>query len=342
MVFTRGLRISILILISTLFTNILSFSQKTQTIKILKTNKQYKLYPILHDNLPDIPSPFTTENGMELVVAFTKNKKYALIPVTVASSPLNLQYGREKIGKGDQLQVDAEDFPTLEKTSLHSEKELEQTKMITGRSISEINEIARPESSSGVGFISHNEDIISVLIGDNRLVKKLDQTHKQMAKPLFQVWNLILNEYELGNIGRTWDNIEFIMYNGIKIFIKAKGTKGFQESIFNDEVKGTFEINIWRELNEKEKSFLNKKYPHLSTQQMTELEEKISKIHFSEMIPYYINRYGFYEGHTYYRSDPLAIAFIFGLKSLEEIEDAFDGILYETMVEHFTVNSIQK
>jgi len=46
------------------------------------------------------------------------------------------------------------------------------------------------------------------------------------------------------------------------------------------------------------------------------------------MLPYYIMRYGFYEGHTDYRADPIAIAFIFGMRSLEEIEAAFEGRLY--------------
>jgi len=53
------------------------------------------------------------------------------------------------------------------------------------------------------------------------------------------------------------------------------------------------------------------------------------------MLPYYIMRYGFYEGHTDYRSDPVAIAFIFGLKSLEEIEKSFPGSLYLTLTNHF-------
>lgn len=33
----------------------------------------------------------------------------------------------------------------------------------------------------------------------------------------------------------------------------------------------------------------------------------------------------FYEGHTDYRSDPIAIAWIFGLRNIEQIEVAFDG-----------------
>ena len=51
---------------------------------------------------------------------------------------------------------------------------------------------------------------------------------------------------------------------------------------------------------------------------------------------YYIQRYGFYEGHTDYRADPLAIAFILGLKSLPEIEQAFPGRLRDALARHFT------
>ena len=53
----------------------------------------------------------------------------------------------------------------------------------------------------------------------------------------------------------------------------------------------------------------------------------LSSFHTGEMVPYYIMRYGFYEGHTGYRAEPIAIAFIFGLKSLEQIESAFEGRL---------------
>ena len=47
-------------------------------------------------------------------------------------------------------------------------------------------------------------------------------------------------------------------------------------------------------------------------------------------------RYGFYEGRTVYRVDPISIAFIFGLKSLEEIEAVFPGWLDEVLTMHFT------
>jgi hypothetical protein len=54
------------------------------------------------------------------------------------------------------------------------------------------------------------------------------------------------------------------------------------------------------------------------------------------MVPFYIMRYGFYEGHTDYRADPIAISLIFGLRSLEKIELAFEGNLYKSLTEHFS------
>jgi hypothetical protein len=49
------------------------------------------------------------------------------------------------------------------------------------------------------------------------------------------------------------------------------------------------------------------------------------------MEPYFVIRYGFYEGHTSYRVDPIAIAFIFGLRSIEKIENALKGDLYKAL-----------
>jgi hypothetical protein len=65
---------------------------------------------------------------------------------------------------------------------------------------------------------------------------------------------------------------------------------------------------------------------------MARLIKKLSDIHTAEMAPYYIMRYGFYEGHTDYRADPIAIAFIFGLRSLDEIESVFKGKLYKILM----------
>ena len=89
-------------------------------------------------------------------------------------------------------------------------------------------------------------------------------------------------------------------------------------------------------MEQEEKAFLASHYPHLSEAEMTEFIKQLSYIFTGEMVPYYIMRYGFYEGHTDYRADPIAIAFIFGLKTLEEIEAAFPGKIYEALTSHFT------
>ncbi|MBD3414919.1 MAG: hypothetical protein GF421_10875 [Candidatus Aminicenantes bacterium] len=65
--------------------------------------------------------------------------------------------------------------------------------------------------------------------------------------------------------------------------------------------------------------YKNKIYPELTEKEMSELIQKISHIHTGEMVPYYVMQYGFYEGHTDFRADPISIAIIFGLKDLQEI-----------------------
>jgi len=330
---TFRLTVIILLFWGSLFITRPIYSQETNLIQISYNQKTYNLYPETLDKLPDVPSPFAAEDGTEIVVAFLKDKKYALVNVTVENGePLNPNC--DQWGKGNQLEVDAKDFPTLARTGIHSETELERTKTITDRSIVEITELGRPERSSTAGFMSNDEDIISVLKGDNRLVQKLGLNHPQMAKPLFHVWNLIRE------IGHREEDNEYILYNKRKIFINAHRTKPAQESIFRDEFRGGSDIDIWRELDKKEKAFLDKMCSHLKTEQMSELIKRLSHIHTGEIEPYYIMRYGFYEGHTEYRTDPLAIAFIFGLKSLEEIENAFKGNLYKTLTEHFTKDNI--
>jgi hypothetical protein len=259
------------------------------------------------------------------------------VPVTVENGPLNLPYGRRGIGKGKQLEVDGDDFPTLARTGLHCEVELGSRRTITGKCIPDITEAGRPEMASGAGFMAIDEDILSVLKGDNRLVTRMSLTHPQMARPLFHLWNLILKEYGRGSMGRDWDNVQYVEYNGGKVrFGQVHPTRGFQESIFDDEIMGAWQINFFRELEVHEKAFLREKYPDLDDARMAELVKRLSHVLMGEMVPYYIMRYGFYEGHTAYRIDPIAIAFIFGLRSLEEIESAFPGQLPEVLTMHFT------
>jgi hypothetical protein len=298
------------------------------------------LYPHLHDSLPKQSSPCIIPDTVETILVVTKNKQYGIVPVTLENGkPLIYSYKiGTSLGKDKQLEIGTADFPSLARTGLHNEEELAIKNMITGIPIDVINCTAKPNGYSSTGFLAEDEDIISVLIGDNRLVDKMKLTHTQLAKPLFHIWNLILKETELGNWARFYDNIKQIHYNNNILNFKASASKGWQQSIFFDEIQGRYNIHIDRELTPAEFQFLKKKYPNLRKEEFDKMVNKLTTLDFSEMLPYYIMRYGFYEGHTDYRCDPIAIAFIFGLKSIEEINTASEGNLYSTLTKHYISN----
>ena len=60
------------------------------------------------------------------------------------------------------------------------------------------------------------------------------------------------------------------------------------------------------------------------------------------MEAYYAVKYGFYEGHTDYRADPIALAYVFGLRKLDEIEKALPGQLYGLLTKEFTRETVLK
>jgi hypothetical protein len=314
-----------------------SCPQDRDPTSFLFDEQQYPLYPETIDTCPDLPSPLVTETGMEIVLVSLKNQQFAFIPVTVENgSPLVYSYRiKDLFGKDRQLQIDSGDFPSLANTGLHAASELQNKEMITGFPVSLITYIGRPGRFSSSGFLAEDEDIISVLQQDNKIVKKLGLTHPRMAEPLFHIWNIILKEIELGNLTRDWDRFNYILYNGRKVVIEVEGGKGWQLSIFQDEIKGRFSINICISMTESEIDFLTEKYSFLNPDEFNELKYKLTCLHFSEMAPYYIKRYGFYEGHTDWRSDPIVVAYLFGLRSLEEIENIFDGNLYTIITRHF-------
>ena len=288
----------------------------------------YKVYPEVIENRPDLPTPFSTADGTDYVIAVTRENKYAIIPVTV----------RDTGGLGPQLIVNRVDFPHLARTGLHSEAELDNTRTITGRSLEEITELGRPNGLSQGGFMANDEDIISVLRGDNRLVTQLGLTHPQLAEPLFHVLNMMAADLALDrwNMGRhRWENIRYFYYNHHEVYVEAEDTKGGQKSIFDDGIEGSFYIRLWREVGSDEMAYLKAHYSFLPPEEFENLIAGLSVIHTGEMEPQYIMRYGFYEGHTFWRTDPIAISFIFGLKSLPEIDRLFDGKLHQVLFKHF-------
>lgn len=276
----------------------------------------YPVYPATVKSRPTLPSPLKTADGAEYVLARTSADEWAVFPVT----PGTLEPGRP------QLVVDAADFPSLAAKGLHAEDELARTRMITGRSIAEITELGRPGALSEDGFMREDEDILSVLTGDNRLVARLGLTHPELARPLYYVWNMMLTDLRLGRwnmAAHRWENIRSFLSNGKTVIVEAGDTKGGQESIFEDGLGGAFGIEIRRDLTTAEVALLRKRYARLTGEKLKALTDKLTHLQTGEMEPHYIQRYGFYEGHTNWRTDPIVIAFIFGLRSLDEIESAF-------------------
>lgn len=304
-------------------------SAAEDTSPVTFEDKSYALCPHRFDSRPSVPSPYATDDGREIIVTSTKDDKYMLVPVTLANSER----------KGRQLNVDADDFPTLARTGFHCELELDRTRIITGRSIAEVTELGRPDRLSTSGFVAEDEDIISVLKGDNRFARTLGLSHAQLAKPLFHVLNLTAcNQEQENHLSYQGHRAQYppFLYNGKKISVKVEYTRGGQESIFTDGLNGALAIQIVRELEQRERDYLDREYSHLNQQQREDLVKRLSCLFVGEMVMYYAKWYGFYEGHTGWRADPIAIAFIFGMKDLKEIDEALEGKLYDALTQHFT------
>jgi len=282
-------------------------------------------YPHAEESRPALPSPCRTADGTEYVTVRLAGGRWALVGVTVENGkPYCPTHGLD--GKGNQLRMSAPvEFHTFARTGLHSEAEIDAKTMITGRPLWLIDLLARPGALSGEGFIADDESIRSVLKGDDRLVRALGLTHPALAFPLFHLWNLV----------RLRHGVEALIYNDREVRFEAEGTKGYQESIFHDEIQGSWGIRVWREVGAAEKELIAARYRDLDPAAQSRMISSLSGLRFGEMEPYYIMRYGFYEGHTGWRADPLAIAFIFGLKSLDEITGTFGAELPAKLSDHF-------
>lgn len=302
-------------------------------------SENLKLAPEFYADKPELPSPALTETSREVVLIKTKNNGYAWMDATVENGE-TFDYKNRLYGKGNQLLANVKDFPYFAKTGLHSEKELGNIKIITSRSVSQITIDGRPWGSSGVGFLAEDETILSVILADNQTVKNLGLTHADIARPLFHFWNISrdFEKYSLDTVTKQRIEMDALIYNGHEIKFKIQGSRGWQESIFNDEILGTGHIEIWRDLTSHEFNFLKSNYAELDSKQFANLLKNVSHFHTSEMVFFYINRYGFYEGHNEYRPDPITVAIVFGLTSIEKVHRVSGDDLYSYFNTHFTQN----
>jgi hypothetical protein len=132
-----------------------------------------------------------------------------------------------------------------------------------------------------------------------------------------------------------WGNVTALMSHGRLVTLAARDSKGGQFSIFADGLEGAFTIEIDTDLTDAEKAFLRTRYPRLEAAAIEALAQSLTRIRTGEIQPHYVMWYGFYEGTTPWRADPVALAFVFGLRTLEQIEAAFPGRLYDLMMTRF-------
>ncbi len=296
---------------------------------------EYPLFPEFVEEFAHLPSPFETEDRREILVAQFVDGRAALVDVTCVEDTAEVDGHRVIFSHGRQLSLGCEDFPTLARTGLHAAEELESVSAITGRPLAALNRLAQPEQISTAGFLAQGEDLISVLMADNETVKALGLLHADLARPLHHAWNLILAEMGPSRAAARSKQIPFVFYRGHAVRLETGSSRGFQESLFDDEIIGNSRIWIERDLADEELAFLRKTYPLLAPADTDKLIERLTRIHTGEMVAYYIQRYGFYEGHTEYRADPVALAWIFGLRSLQQIEEALPGQLPRVLLEEW-------
>jgi hypothetical protein len=159
-------------------------------------------------------------------------------------------------------------------------------KEINGRTIAELEKDMRPGAKSKVGsdkgFLGPDEKLIDVLAADNRyVVDQLGLTHQEVAKHL----------HAMGTIG-FWqgrhekEEAQFI-YHGRRFKVKIVSWRGFQFSPFLDETRTDSDATVQNLDNGK-------------------------NLGYSLLVPYMIERYGFYEGKgTPYRVEPRQVVELF-------------------------------
>ncbi len=131
-----------------------------------------------------------------------------------------------------------------------------------------------------------------------------------------------------------WRNVRAVLYHGHRVALDAHDTKGGQRSPFADGLQGGFWMVLHRALSAEEEEFLRVAYAHAAPGTWDTLHGTLGRLWIGEMEAHFIQWYGFYEGHTDWRADPLGIARIFGLRTLDQLEAAFPGRLHEVASEH--------
>jgi hypothetical protein len=174
---------------------------------------------------------------------------------------------------------------------------------INGRSIADLEKEMRPGNmtlaGSVQGFLGNDESLLEVLAADNQtIVEELGLTHQELARHLHAI--AALGSW-LRHCGKEGE--EFV-YLGSKFKVSLRSFKGYQYSPFHDGTKTDTDMEIENVATGK-------------------------KLSCSLLVPYMIERYGFYEGKgTRYRVDPREIIEVLDfLKAKIKTQQSADKLL---------------
>ncbi len=154
---------------------------------------------------------------------------------------------------------------------------------INGRSIAQLEADMRPKKLSGAGFLGADEKLLDILAADNRyVVDELGLSHQELARHL----------HALAAIG-DWQNLhdkagdEFV-YHGKRFKVLVEHAKWSVKSPFADGTKSGANATV------------------------TNVETG-KKMRYGLLVPYMMERYGFYEGKgTSYRLEPRRVVEVLG------------------------------
>jgi hypothetical protein len=138
----------------------------------------------------------------------------------------------------------------------------------------------RPGALSTKGFLGKDEKLLDVLAMDNaHVVEELGLTHQELSRHLHLLGAVAVKHAAAKPTEVT--------YHGRRFRVEGFISKGFQDSPFRDGTKTSCDVTV----------------ENLKTGK---------KLGYSLLVPYMIERYGFYEGKgTPYRVDPKQVLAVF-------------------------------
>jgi hypothetical protein len=148
-------------------------------------------------------------------------------------------------------------------------------KEINGLNIDELERDMRPGAASTTGFLGPDEKLLDVMAADNETVlKTLQLTHQELAKHLHAMWTIGCWQNSQKTEGQP------VLYHGRRFKVAVLFSRGSQPSPFKDGTESGSIVNLENLDNGK-------------------------KLQYGALMPYMIDRYGFYEGKgTPWRLDP--------------------------------------